>query len=138
MAIETLAEFVSRVRKEKGFSLLDVERNSQKRGKKIAGSYVSRIENGHNKNLTKATVSNLARGLDEPEELLLAVWAGRPPNKESARGQQLLAHFYELPENYQADLLKIARMLNAEHGAKTEEIKIVKKKSDGKRGSRAA
>jgi transcriptional regulator with XRE-family HTH domain len=128
MAIETLAEFVSRVRNAKGLSLLDVQRQSGRRGARIAGSYVSRIENGHNKNLTQKTVAALARGLDEPEELVMAVWMGRTPNKADSRELQLLAHFRELPEIWKDSLVNIARLFNAEHGAKTEEIKIVKKR----------
>lgn len=138
MAIESLAEFVVRVRNAKGLSLLDVERKSARRGEKIAGSYVSRIENGLSSNPSKDKLVALARGLDEPEELVFAIARGRMPgNKEDGRELQLLAHFRELPDEYKENLLKIARMFNAEHGDKTEEIKIVKKRSD-KRGSRAA
>lgn len=135
MAIETLAEFVRRVRNSKSFSLQDVEHNSGRRGEKIASSYVYRIENGLSRNPSKDKLISLARGLEEPEEVVFAIARGRmPANKQDGRELQLLAHFRELPDSYKEDLMKIARMLNAEHGAKTEEIKIVKKRS----GSRAA
>jgi transcriptional regulator with XRE-family HTH domain len=129
MGIETLAEFVSRVRNAKGLSLKDVERQSARRGPKIASSYVFRIENGLSLNPSKNRLISLARGLDEPEDLVFAAARGRTPaNKDDGLELQLLAHFRELPDDYKEDLMKIARMLNAEHGAKAEEIKIVKKK----------
>jgi len=135
MAIESLADFVSRVRNSKGLSLLDVEKQSARRGHRIAGSYVSRIENGHKKNLTKKTIVALACGLGEPEAVITAVWMGRSTGKnEDSRDVQLLAHFHELSDEYKDNLLKIARLFNAEHGARTEEVKTAKKRA----GSRAA
>jgi transcriptional regulator with XRE-family HTH domain len=130
MAIESLAEFVVRVRNVKGLSLKDVEHQSARRGQKIVASYVHGIENGNSRNPSKDKLVALARGLDEPEDLVFAIARGRmPSNKDDGRELQLLAHFRELPDDYKENLLKIARMFNAEHGAKTEEAKFVKKRS---------
>src|SRR5688572_30048996 len=113
MPIETLAEFVSRVRNAKGLSLKAVEQQSARRGHKIAASYVFRIENALSRNPSKDLLIALARGLEEPEEVVFAIARGRmPPNKEDSRELQLLANFRELPDSYKDDVLKITRILN--------------------------
>jgi len=64
---ESLSDYVQRVRNERGFSLLDVELNS---GRRISNTYVSRIENGHVTNPTRAKLQALARGLRvSPQEM---------------------------------------------------------------------
>jgi len=64
---ESLGDYVKRVRNEKGFSLTDVEVNS---GRRISNGYVSRIENGHVTNPTRAKLQALARGLRvSPQEI---------------------------------------------------------------------
>src|SRR5258705_7877721 len=118
-AIETLAEYVRRVRDEKNLSLTDVERQSARHGEKIAGSYVSRIENGHNKNPGPGKLKALARGLEVPEEELTAVAFGRAPRSANeAREGRLLAYFRELPEDRQEDILRMIRALHGGHTTK--------------------
>src|SRR5204862_8099122 len=58
-------------------SLLDVERQSARSGYKIAGSYVSRIENGVVRNPSKDKLIGLAKGLGVPEEEVFAVARGK-------------------------------------------------------------
>jgi transcriptional regulator with XRE-family HTH domain len=74
---ETLADFVRRVRNEKGLSLLDVQRNS--RGQ-IAGSYVSRIENGiaDADGVTPKKLQALAQGLQVSEDEVFDIARGKP------------------------------------------------------------
>jgi transcriptional regulator with XRE-family HTH domain len=133
---ESLADWISRIRNAKGLSLTDVERESARHGKKIAGSYVNRIENGLVPRPSADRLRALAHGLREPEELVMAIATGRTPaSPNDALEMQLLAHFRELPNDYKEDLLKIVRVFNAEHGAKGEEIKIVKKRAAIRRAS---
>jgi transcriptional regulator with XRE-family HTH domain len=72
---ETLAEYVKRVRDEKGLSLQDVERRAHKR---ITSGYVSRVENGQSFNLTVDRLQALALGLGVDEDNIFAVARGVP------------------------------------------------------------
>jgi transcriptional regulator with XRE-family HTH domain len=74
---ERLADYVRRVRSEKNFSLLDVQRNSHNQ---IAGSYVSKIENGlaDADGVTPKKLQALALGLQVSEEGIFAVARGKP------------------------------------------------------------
>ena len=115
-ANETLAAFVRRVRSEKNLSLTDVERQSGRRGEKIAASYVGKIENGYNKNPGPSKLKALARGLDVPEEEMMAVAFGRTPKTESeAREQRLLNYFRELPSDRQDDVIRVTKALHNAH-----------------------
>lgn len=71
---ETLADYVRRIRLEKDLSLLDVYRQS---GRRIAGSYVSRIENGLAKNPSPEKLVALAKGLGVSEDELFAIARGK-------------------------------------------------------------
>ena len=73
---ETLADFVQRVRNEKGFSLTDVQRQS---GDQITDAYVSRIENGHIKNVSPEKLKALAKGLRVSEDEITDIVFGKSP-----------------------------------------------------------
>ena len=121
-ANETLAEFVRRVRSEKNLSLSDVERQSARHGPKIAKSYVSRIENGHNDNPGPEKLKALARGLDVPEEEIMAVAFGRSPKSPAeARELKMLGYFRELPGDRQDDVIRMTKALHAAHSKKRSE-----------------
>lgn len=75
--IETLADYVQRVRNEKGFSLKKVEYQSDNGEDRITDSYVSRIENGLITNVSPRMLRALARGLCEPEDVVFAVARGK-------------------------------------------------------------
>jgi transcriptional regulator with XRE-family HTH domain len=118
-ASETLAAFVRRIRSEKNLSLTDVERQSGRHGPKIAGSYVSKIENGDNRNPSPEKLKALARGLDVPEEEITAVAFGRAPKTAAdARELRFLGYFRELPTDRQDDLIRIAKAFHGAHGKK--------------------
>jgi transcriptional regulator with XRE-family HTH domain len=89
---EALADYVRRVRSEKRFSLQDVQRNSRNQ---IAGSYVSKIENGFADadGVTPKKLQALALGLQVPEEEIFAVARGKPlePIKPTDFASALLA-----------------------------------------------
>jgi transcriptional regulator with XRE-family HTH domain len=118
-ANETLADFVRRVRAEKNLSLSDVERQSGRHGGKIASSYVSRIENGYNNNPGPGKLKALARGLDVPEDEIMAVAFGRAPKTDAeARELKLLGYFRELPGDRQDDVIRMVRALHSAHSKK--------------------
>lgn len=118
-ANETLAEYVGRVRAEKNLSLTDVERQSGRHGPKIAASYISKIENGVNRNPGPEKLKALARGLDVPEEEITAVAFGRAPkNSADAREMRLLGYFRELPVERQDDVIRMIKALHAAHSKK--------------------
>lgn len=70
-SVETFAACVKRLRTEKEFSLVDVERNS---GGRITNGYVSRVENGHETNLQRDKVIALADGLRVPLSALVSAF----------------------------------------------------------------
>jgi transcriptional regulator with XRE-family HTH domain len=110
-----LADYVKRIRNGARLSLSDVERQSARSGYKIAGSYVSRIENGVARNPSKDKLVGLARGLGAPEEEVFAVARGKSLEEPSAREQKLLAYFRELPRERQEDFMRIVKTLHSEH-----------------------
>lgn len=115
---EPLADYVRRVRTGARLSLLDVERQSARSGHKIAGSYVSRIENGVARNPSKDKLVGLAKGLGVSEEEVFAVARGKSLDEPSAREQKLLAYFRELPRERQEDFIRIVQTLHRKHSAK--------------------
>jgi transcriptional regulator with XRE-family HTH domain len=74
---ETLADYVRRVREEKGLSLNQVRIRS---GYQIANSYISRIENGEVTNVGLDKLRSLAKGLNVSEEEVFAVARGKALN----------------------------------------------------------
>lgn len=71
--VESLADLVRRVRREKKLSLNDVVRQS---GGRIANSHVSRIENGFATNVTPEKLCALAAGLQVSEDDVFAAARG--------------------------------------------------------------
>lgn len=68
---ETLTEFIKRILRQKGLSLHDVERNSDKA---ITSSYLSKIMNGKVNSIGVEIVVGLAKGLDvDPFDVFAAV-----------------------------------------------------------------
>lgn len=71
---ESLSDYVRRIRQEKNLSTPDVERLS---GGKITDAYVSRIENGHVKNVSPEKLMALAKGLQVPEDEIFSIARGK-------------------------------------------------------------
>ena len=106
---EGFADFVRRTRKLKNLSLADVSNQSANFGKRIAASYVSRIEN----NLQRPTADRLtalANGLGVPVQELLARAAGLAPPGESSDELHLVTRFRELSPERKSDVLDIVDM----------------------------
>lgn len=73
ISMQTLAQYVSQVMRDKELSGNDVERRSNKG---ITQSHVHRIYNGEVKNVSTEKLKSLAKGLDVPEAELFAVARG--------------------------------------------------------------
>jgi transcriptional regulator with XRE-family HTH domain len=107
---EGLADYVRRVRFEKGFSLLDVQRNSRSQ---IAGSYVSRIENGiaDANGVTPKKLQALALGLQVSEEEVFAIARGKSPNEPDIEKEKMWQVYNELSERYRPVALDLISVL---------------------------
>jgi len=116
---ESLGNFVRRIRAEKDLSLVDVERESARHGRRIVASYVNRIENDATRHPTADRLVALARGLGIPETELLAVAAGKIPLKRDAADElRLVAKFRELSAERRADVLKMIELWHSDEIAR--------------------
>jgi transcriptional regulator with XRE-family HTH domain len=111
-----LAEFVREKMNEGGLSYREIARRSHGL---VSHSTVADIVNERYQDIKTATLRGLAHGLDVPEsQLFAAVGRGQKIEESDARELNLLIYFRNLPTERQEDLLRIARMLNREHGLK--------------------
>jgi transcriptional regulator with XRE-family HTH domain len=104
-------DFIQQTRQEKSLSCKDVEKRSARFGKRIAGSYVNRIENDPTLKPTAVALKALAYGLGVPpqEVLLRAIGLFEPGvNSEEV---QLLSRFRELSPEKRGLVLDIVDML---------------------------
>lgn len=96
---ETLAEYVTRIRRQKGLSLRQIEGNCEK---KLTASYIGRIAKGKYQNLSMETVSALAEGLGvDLQEIFIVAYGKQPSETETsllvfADAVQKLAMYPEL------------------------------------------
>jgi transcriptional regulator with XRE-family HTH domain len=113
-----LGDFIRRTREEKGLSLEDVSKRSARFGKKIAASYISRIENEPARKVTTHRLAALAKGLGVPAAELLARSAGLvSPGGESPEELNLVTRFRELSPGRKADVLKIVDLWYSEESS---------------------
>ncbi len=122
--VESLADFVRRVRQEQSLSLVEVERRS---GHSIGRTHINRIENGEQTNPSPRKLQALARGLGVTEEELFAHARGAVLTEPAAREEKLLIKFRQLPENWQRDLMKILDVLHRQHAVHPTQLKTEKK-----------
>lgn len=114
--IEDLADYLRRVRNEKGVSQRDVEVKS---GNRISKGYIGQIENrevlGHS--VTPQKLQALAVGLGVSEDEIFAVARGKPLSQPEVFDSEIYVMFRgfdELSDEDKADLLGTIRMLAAE------------------------
>jgi transcriptional regulator with XRE-family HTH domain len=102
---ETLSDYVRRIRTEKHLSCADVEKLSARFGKRIAGSYVSRIENEPTLRPTTDRLRALANGLGVPvPELLARVIGIASYGERSSEELGLLTRYRELSRERKEDV----------------------------------
>lgn len=113
---EDLADYLRRVRNEKGLSQRDVEIKS---GNRISKGYIGQIENrevlGHS--VTPQKLQALAIGLGVSEDEIFAVARGKSlaaPEAFDSEIYVMFRGFDELSDEDKADLLGTIRMLAAE------------------------
>ena len=109
-SLETLGDFVRRVRRDKNLSCADVEKRSARFGPRIAASYINRIENEPTRRPTVDRLKALAYGLDIPVEELLARAAGLIARGGNSDELCLLTRFRDLPPTRKTDVLRIVEM----------------------------
>jgi transcriptional regulator with XRE-family HTH domain len=100
--VESLADYVRRIRNDKNLSLADVSRRA---GFEIKRSHISRIENGEVKNVGVEKLKALARGLEVHFSEVLGVASGSPieldpHRREVRRPITLKAHTWEFIEEF--------------------------------------
>ena len=107
MAGESLGQFIRRIRKEKNMSCADVSKRSSRKGeRRIAASYINRIENNPKLRVTADRLKALADGLYVPADEVLARAAGIIPLGEKDSDEfRLLTRFRELSRQRKEDLL---------------------------------
>jgi len=108
---EDLADFVKRVRAQKGFSLKLVEDQSNGR---IDKSYVNQIENRAvlSESISLKKLSGLAEGLQEPEEVVVAVARGKLPSDiKDLRELKLIEDWRSLPPSQRDDAEAFMQLL---------------------------
>lgn len=115
---EKLADYVRRVRREKGLSTSDVQQRS---GGGISDAYITRIENEQSLNISVSKLQALARGLGVSEDEIFAVARGTPlKHQRTVKEAMLVDYFNSLPVDRQDDLLKYAVMLVQHHGKESK------------------
>lgn len=110
---EPLSDYVRRVRGDR--SLKEIERNSARKGPKIADTYINRIENGGARRPSADRLVALAHGLGVPVLEVMAVASGKPLSKMDARLARLEKALQSLPEDRQDDIVDFAAMLERKH-----------------------
>jgi transcriptional regulator with XRE-family HTH domain len=123
-----LAEYVRRVRQEKGFSTPDVERNS---GNQITDGYVSQIENEYVKNVSPAKLKALAKGLQVNEDEIFAVARGQTTVGELTFDEgRILQSFRSLSPDRRRIALDVMESLNKGQGEGGPHPAVVKDAGD--------
>src|SRR6185369_17508378 len=109
---ETLSDYVRRIRTQKHLSCADVSQQSARVGKRIAGSYVNRIENDPRLNPTAVALRALANGLGVPvPELLVRALGITSHEGHSMEEWSLVTRYRELSPERQEDVLNIVDLL---------------------------
>ena len=109
--METLAEYVNRVMKEKNLKALDVEARATELGHKITDTYVTNIMRGINKNLSIEKLIALADGLDVDKVELFKVAAGIEESSEIWTVQSLIVVIQRIFRLKPAEIKQVKKVL---------------------------
>ncbi len=115
---ESLGDYVRRKRLEHDppLSLKDVQRQSGRQGKRIAATYVNKIENGDARKPSLDRLVALAVGLGVPLDELIGVAIGKPRAKSDIQRQRMISTFENLPDEQKDDVLQFTRTLEKKYG----------------------
>ena len=112
---ETLSDFVRRIRIEKRLSCADVSKQSARFGKRIAASYINRLENYPTLKPTADRLMALANGLGVPvPEVMARAFGIASYGERSSEELSLLTRYRELSRERKDDVLKIADLFYSE------------------------
>src|SRR6185295_7420563 len=106
-----LGDFIQRTRQEKSLSCKDVEKQSARFGKPIAGSYVNRIENNPALKPTGVALKALAYGLGVPPVEVFLRAVGLIDSGGKSEEIQLLSRFKELSQEKRGFVLEMINVL---------------------------
>jgi transcriptional regulator with XRE-family HTH domain len=124
---EPFGDFVRRIRNEKHLSCADVSKRSARFGKRIAGSYVNRIENDPRLNPTAVALKALANGLGVPVlELMARAVSIASYSERSNEELHLFARSKELSSERKEDVLKLVDLWYSEEIKMTSARKVLK------------
>ena len=112
---ETLSDFVRRIRREKRLSCADVSKQSARFGKRIAASYINRLENHSELKPTADRLRALANGLGVPVSEVMARASGDPFYEGMSDDElHLMTRFRELSRRRKNDVLKLLDLMYSE------------------------
>jgi transcriptional regulator with XRE-family HTH domain len=130
-ANEELADYVRRIRADRGLSLNDVANKARQKGKQISSGYVSQIENRYIVSVTTVKLQALAAGLDTSEEEVFSVARGKAGSDDLKLNEmRLLEYFRKLSTESQDVLLAYAEMMSIRDSGKGRSIPLVIKGVD--------
>lgn len=109
--METLAEYVNRVMKEKNIKALDVEARATELGHKITDTYITNIMRGTNKNLSIVKLVALADGMDVDKVELFKVAAGIEESGEEWTVQSLIRVIQKIFRLKPAEIKQVKKIL---------------------------
>lgn len=109
--METLAEYVDRIMKEKNLKSLDVEARSIAAGNRIADSYVDNIVKGTTKNPSVEKLNALADGLGVDKIELFKVASGIAEPEDAWSPQTLLKAYQKMTSIKPAEIKQIKKIL---------------------------
>lgn len=109
--METLAEFVDRVMKEKNLKSLDVEARSIELGNRITDSYVTSIMQGVNKNPSVKKLNALADALDVDRIELFKIASGMEEPEDSWTLETILKVYQKIPKIKPANIKAVKKLL---------------------------
>jgi hypothetical protein len=112
--METLAEYVNRVMKEKNIKALDVEARATELGHKITDTYITNIMRGTNKNLSIGKLIALADGMDVDKVELFKVAAGIEESDEVWTVQSLTRVIQKIFKLKPAEIKRVKKILKIE------------------------
>jgi transcriptional regulator with XRE-family HTH domain len=109
--METLAEYVDRVMKEKNLKSLDVEARSIELGHRITDSYITSIAQGVNKNPSVRKLNALADALDVDRIELFKIASGMEEPEDSWTLETILKVYQKIPTLKPAEIKQAKKLL---------------------------
>ncbi len=114
---EKIGDFVKRIRNEKDLTVADVSKASNRKGESISTSYINKIENEPNVNMSYPKIQALARGLGVTETEIISRISGiRQDSKgvDKEKFENLALKFSGIPSTKKERAQALLEMLDRE------------------------